>query len=57
MLKTLILVKLLCCQSNLWNLLVYIAIGLPKFYSISSSEVISRAGLASGRDESFGHSY
>jgi len=46
MLKTLILVKLLCCQSNLWNLLAYIAIGLPKFYSISSPLVISRAGFA-----------
>ena len=34
MLKTSILVKLLCCQSNLRNLLAYIVIGSPKFYSI-----------------------
>ena len=35
MLKTLILVKLLYYQSNLWNLIVYIAIGLQKIYTIS----------------------
>jgi len=46
MLKTLILVKLLGCQSNLWNWLAYIVIDLLKFYSINPPYVISRAGFA-----------